>query len=434
MPDFQPNPKPGQLGKNTLSGIVGNVLEWYDFALFGYFTPLFGELFFPSSNKLVSLLSAFGVFAGAYFMRPFGGMVFGYIGDRFGRKKALQISVMMMAVPTSLIGLLPTHAQIGGAAAVLLVLLRLVQGLSVGGELVASISYLTEIAPAHRRGFIGSWVQSSSICGVMFGSLVAMFAHNSLSPSDLQAWGWRLPFMAGLAIGGVALWMRQGLEETPVFEKIRNTGNIAQNPVKNVIVTMPGRIFHVAALVMLSGGGFYILFVWWPTLLSGLVDPPIRDALRANTLSMFVLMLLVPIGGWLSDIYGRVPVLVASSLGLAIAAHPLFVMVGQGTFAAALTAQLVFVVFMAGFTGPIPATLFEMFPSRTRFSGIALGYNISLCAFGGTAPLVCTWIISRTGDISAPALYLSFLAIVSLLASVALTVAVPSFKCSSTYR
>ncbi|MFC1611720.1 MFS transporter [Myxococcota bacterium] len=406
--------------RGLVGGIIGNVLEWYDFAVFGYFAPIIGKQFFPSDDPNASLLGALGVFAAAYVMRPIGGAFFGYIGDRHGRKSALLLSVLLMAVPTTLIGVLPTHAQIGAAAGVLLALLRLLQGLSVGGELVGSISFITETSPPKQRGFIGSWALASSTGGVMLGSLVASLVHHGLSPDAAASWGWRLPFLVGSLIAAGSLWMRTVLQETPDFERVKKTGSIDRNPVAEVIKAMPIRIFHVAALVVLAGGGFYLLFVWWPTLLSKLMTPPVPHALIVNTLSMMVLMAIIPSAGALSDVIGRRRVLVGSAIGIVLVAFPLFLLVDHGTFAAALAAQLLFALFMGGFTGPLPATMVEMFPARMRFSGIAVGYNLSLCIFGGTTPLVATWLVLKNGSILAAACYLSFLATVSLVAAICL--------------
>ena len=405
------------LTRNTIGGVIGNVLEWYDFAVFGYFAPIIGAHFFPAENQLASLLNAFGVFAAGYLVRPLGGLIFGYVGDRMGRKQALQWSVLLMAIPTTMLGLLPTYAQIGVTASALLVILRLLQGLSVGGELIGSMSFITEIAPANRRGLFGSWTLFSATCGVMLGSAVATAAHWFLEPAALASWGWRLPFMAGLLVGGIGLWMRKGMAETPDFQRLKDSGHVDKNPLVEAIQSMPTQIIRVGAMVVLMGGGFYMLFVWWPTYLTKIVNPPVPHALMVNTIAMAALMTLIPVAGWLSDLVGRKTVIVTSLAGFVLAGWPLFVLTDHGTFLSALCAQLVFALLLAGIQGPMPAAMVEMFPTRTRLSGIGLGYNISLAVFGGTAPLVSTWLVARTGNIVAPAYYLIFLASVSLVAA-----------------
>jgi len=408
--------RPAHLKRNMIGGVIGNVLEWYDFAVFGYFAPIIGAHFFPAENQQASLINAFGVFAAGYLMRPLGGLIFGYIGDRMGRKQALQWSVLLMAIPTTMLGLLPTYAQIGVTASVLLVVLRLLQGLSVGGELIGSMSFVTEIAPANRRGFFGSWTLFSAICGVMLGSAVATAAHWLLDPAALASWGWRLPFMAGLLVGGVGLWMRKGMVETPDFQRLKDSGQVDKNPILEAIQSAPTQIFRMGAMVVLMGGGFYMLFVWWPTYLTKIVKPPVSHALMINTIAMAAMMALIPVAGWLSDLVGRKTVMASSLVGLILAGWPLFVLTDQGTFLFALCAQLAFAVLLAGTQGPMPAAMVEMFPTRTRFSGIGVGYNVSLAVFGGTAPLVSTWLVARTGDIAAPAYYLIVLGLISLVA------------------
>jgi len=350
-------------------------------------------------------------------MRPIGGIIFGHIGDKLGRKKALQLSVMMMAIPTTLIGFLPTHAQIGLAAPILLVLIRLIQGVSVGGELVGSISFITEIAPKNRRGFFGSFALCSCVGGILLGSAIATIAHNLFDPEFLKTWGWRIPFIFGFAIGGFGLWMRKGMVETPEFEKVKEAGAIGRSPVIEAITSVPGRIFHVVAMMVLFGGGFYMLFVWWPTYLTTVVNPPISHALMINTISMVVLIILIPATGLLSDLIGRKTVLATALLGIIILAYPLIIWTDHGIFSAALISQLIFAVLIAGALGPMAATLVELFPTRIRFSSIGIAYNITLAIFGGTAPLVSTWLVSRTGDIASPAYYLTAMAIISLIAT-----------------
>ncbi|MBI4834488.1 MAG: MFS transporter [Planctomycetes bacterium] len=406
--------------KNVIAGVIGNVLEWYDFAVFGYFAPIIGAHFFPSNNRLTSLLSAFGVFAIGYFARPIGGIIFGRMGDKAGRKVALQISVMLMAIPTFLISVLPTYAQIGMLAPILLIILRLLQGISVGGEFIGSICFTTETAPANERGFWGSWTQGSLIGGILLGSLVAAIIQAVMPPESLASWGWRLPFLAGLGIGIFGLWMRTGLSESSDFTNTKETTDASRNPIMDAIREFPLRIFHIAMLVILSGGGFYLLFVWWPTFLEDEMSPPINYAFATNVISMLILMLMLPVTGWLSDKCGRKALLILGSLSMIIAAYPLFMLIKQPTFGSVLAAQLTFAVLLSLFMGPVSTTLAEMFPSRVRYSGIALGYNISLSLFGGTAPLIATWLVFHFNDMTVAAYYLMVMAFISLMAALTL--------------
>lgn len=406
--------------RSAVAGIIGNVLEWYDFAVFGYYAPIIGTLFFPSESKYAALIKVFGVFAAGYMMRPIGGAIFGHMGDRVGRKKALQVSVLMMAIPTACLGLVPTYDRIGLAAPVILIVLRLIQGLSVGGEFIGSISFATEIAPPNRRGFYGSLTTLSAVGGIMIGSAVATAMQALLTQESMLTWGWRIPFLAGIAIGGFGLWMRKGMMEPPAFKKLKATENVHKSPVTRVIRHMPGRIAHAAALVVLFGGGFYMLFVWWPTYLTHMVKPTVPHAMMINTIATLFVMALIPISGYLSDKVGRKKMLVASCLAIAIVAYPLFVWSDHGVFQSALVAQLIFALIFCNIQGSMPATLAEMFPTSMRFSGIALGYNLTLALVGGTAPMVCTWLVEITGDIASPAYYLIVMALISFVAALKL--------------
>ena len=403
--------------KRTVAGVIGNVLEWYDFAVFGYFAPIIASQFFPEDDPVAGLINAFGVFAAGYLMRPLGGVVFGYIGDKLGRKRALGMSVMLMVIPTTLLGLLPTHAQVGIVAPIMLLILRLVQGFSVGGELIGSISDLTEVAPPGRRGFLGSFAFFGAVGGVLLGSLVATLAHLFLDAEFLQTWGWRIPFLFGFLVGVFGLWMRKGLAESPDFEREKAKGSMDKNPVAEVIKKMPLRIIHLVALIVVNAGGFYTIFVWWPTYLTKIIKPSIDHAFTANTISMIVFMLLLPLFGWLSDRLGRKRLMMTGLLGFVIFTYPLFLWTDQGVFSHAIITQLVFAFFLSLSSGPLAATMVEMFPIRMRFSGIALGYNVAQSLFGGTAPLICTWLISETADITSPAYFITSLGVVSLIAA-----------------
>jgi MHS family proline/betaine transporter-like MFS transporter len=402
--------------RNAIGGVVGNALEWYDFALFGYFAPVIGTLFFPSDDATASTIKAFGVFAAGYLMRPLGGIIFGHLGDRLGRKRALEVSVIMMALPTTAIGLVPTHAAIGIAAPVILILLRLVQGVSVGGEFVGSVSFVTEIAPPERRGFLGSLALTSSNTGIMLGSAVATVAHGLLGEATLDAWAWRIPFLLGMVIGLFGLWLRTGLTETPPFEQIRQAGKIHRNPVMDVVRTMPGSVVRLAVVLFFFAGGFYALFVWWPIYLTKMLKPSVPHALLVNTIAICVLIALEPVAGWLSDIIGHQKVLAAGLLTMALVAYPLTVWTDMAQFSAALIAQVLFAIIVCAANAPIGAVMAEMFPTQNRYSGIAISYNVTLGVVGGTAPLVCTWLTSTTGDMSAPAYYLIAMAGLSLTA------------------
>ncbi len=409
-----------KLKRNTIGGVMGNVLEWYDFGVYGYFAAVIGAQFFPAEDHLASTIAAFGVFAAGYLMRPIGGIVYGHIGDRLGRKKALQLSMAMMSIPTVLLGLLPTHDQVGLTASILLVVLRLVQGFSVGGELIGSISFVSETAPLGRRGFYASFTTFSAICGILLGSSVATIIHGLLDADQVSAWGWRLPFLSGFFLGAFGLWMRRGITETPDFEKLKKDSGLVEIPIKEALGTNRRQVLHVFCLIAGMAGAFYQLFVWWPTYLGTIVTPRIPHALAVNTAATLVLVALIPLMGHLSDLVGRKKMMAASYAGLIVFAYPVFVLSDYGILWIACVCQLWLAVVLSLGEGAMPAAIAEIFPTRTRYSGVGMGYNVSVSLFGGTMPLACTWLIAWTGDLRAPAFYLMGLCLLSLLASMAL--------------
>ena len=410
---------PASLTRTATAGAVGNVLEWYDFGLFGFFAPSLAHQFFPEGDKLAALVETFGVFAAGFLMRPLGGLIFGHIGDRLGRKRALELSVLLMAVATTLLGLLPTYASVGTAAPLLLTLVRLLQGLSIGGEYVGSMSFLAEHAPPAHRGFLGSWCSFSVVLGTLLGSGTAALCAGLLTPTQLTTWGWRLPFLGGLLIGLVGLWLRMGVAESPTFLANRDAGNLAINPIAETLRNDRGAILTTLGLTGLSSVGFYLPFVWLPTWLSQINQPPMpqNSVLAANTFALFLLLLLTPLTGLISDRVGRRPMFLAAALGYVLLTYPVFLLLTSPSVPRAWLAAIVFALCSSLFSGSMAATMVELFPSRTRYTGVAIGYNVGQTILGGTAPLIATTLIDLTGNNLAPASYLIVCSLVAGIAS-----------------
>ena len=406
--------------RTSLAGSIGNLLEWYDFAVFGYFAPFMSSQFFPADDPISALINTFGVFAAGYLARPIGGVLFGQIGDRLGRRRALQLSILLMAVPTTLIAFLPTHAQVGVLAPVLLVILRLAQGISVGGEFIGSCCYLVEAAPGGRRGLFGSWSTFGTVGGMLVGSAVAALIQDLLSAEQIQAWGWRVPFLGGLLVGFVGWQMRQGAEETPEFVRLREAGRIEPRPVLQALREMPVRVLQVAGIVLLFGVAIYTLFIWMPTYLTHFVKPPVPHALLVNTLCMVLLIATMPIAGMLADRFGYKVVLSLGALATGLLVYPLFAWIDSGMTLAAALALTVFALINGGLQGAMPVAMADLFPARLRYSAMAIGYNLTLALFGGTAPLVATWLIKTTGNLAAPAWYLVVIAAITLIVTLTL--------------
>lgn len=403
--------------RSLLAGFVGNILEWYDFTVYAYFATVIGTLFFPSEDRVASLIAAFGVFAAGYLMRPLGGFCFGVIGDKLGRKKALVLSILLMAIPTTLLGCLPTHAEWGWVAAALLVFLRLLQGFSVGGEFTGSISFLVEKAPAGRRGYYGSWTTFGVIGGMLLGSGVGALVTRLLSPDQIHDFGWRIPFLLGVVVGGSGLYLRGQMDQGDVIQTLKQGQGVSPSPVKELWQLHR----HTAVKIFFFNWGFavsiYLIFIYLTSYLHSFLRIPMHRALTANTIAMVFMMCCIPFMGRVSDRVGRRPLLFTAFGGLIVLAFPLFSLFFKHSFMAILSALLIFALMESMLQGVAPAAMAEMFPARVRYTGLSVSYNIAMAVFGGTAPVMATWLIKVTGhNIWMPAVYLGFSALIGLIA------------------
>lgn len=390
------------------AGVIGNVMEWYDFAVYGFFARTLGQLFFPAEDDTSSLIASFGAFAAGFLMRPVGGAFFGYIGDRIGRKRALNLSVLMMAVPTFLIGVMPTHDQIGVTAAIILVALRMLQGLSVGGEYTSSIVYLAESAPAGKRGLFASTSLLGATGGILLGSLLSTLISSELNEAQLNAWGWRIPFILGVLVAGVGFLIRRHMPET-----ISAKQKVA-NPLRELLRNWR-RVLQVSGLNLVTAVGFYGIFVFTVTWLIKYVHEPRTLALEINTTGLIVFLVGVPLFAWLSDRVGRRPVLIGGGIAIAVLAYPLTWLMYHPDEQMIRLGEVGLALVLAAFAGPVPAVLTEMFPGNIRVSAVSVGYNLTYAVFGGTTPMVAVWLIKLEQDNLAFAWYLTAAAVVSLL-------------------
>lgn len=399
--------------------MVGNALEWYDFALYGYFATILSGQFFPSTNHFASLMATFGVFAAGFIMRPLGAVVFGHIGDKKGRKNALLWSIYLMTIPTTLIGLLPTYDQIGWVAPVLLTMIRLLQGLSMGGEFTGSMIFIVEHTNTQKRGFAGSWAPFSLLVGVLLGSAVATLTSMSLSAEDLSSWGWRVPFLVSI-IGGLAgVYMRRTLTEPESFVKAKEKSNGDVIPIVEVFQKHSGKVLLVLLVDLLVAIGFFTVVSFVVSHLSAVVGLPKSTALLINTASMLACAICIPLSGWLSDKIGRKPVMMAAAMGFAVFSYPLFLGLSYGgdggSVLVSLLCHMGLGVLLGLYFGPIPAVLVEIFPTSARYSGISIAHNISMAIFGGTVPGIALALVHFSGNHAAPAFYLILAAVGSLV-------------------
>jgi MHS family proline/betaine transporter-like MFS transporter len=404
-----------QRRRAILAGVIGNILEWYDFGVYGYFVATISALFFPTSDPLSSLLLTFGVFGVGFVMRPLGSIVFGIYGDRFGRRAALSAVIFLMAFSTLAIGLLPTYGQIGIWAPILLVVIRLIQGLSAGGEWGGSTAYLVEFAPEGRRGFIGSWQQVSVGAGFLLGSLSAALIAEILSPADLISYGWRIPFFMGIVVGAVGAYLRWSLDDTPAFVELEEKGAVAKHPLVEAFTTERKATFTIFGMTLHNTVSYYIPIVYMTNYIRTAGGLTASAAMWIGTACLTVFVILIPIWGALSDRIGRKPLLLLSAGGYVILSFPLLMMASSGSVALAFLAQLIMIVFLSFFSGPCPAVYSELFPTRVRYTALSVGYNTAVAIFGGFAPFICTWLIQLTGSALAPGYYMVAAAVISFL-------------------
>ena len=383
------------------------MLEWYDFAVYGFFAPILAAQFFPSDDRMVSLLAAFGAFAVGFLMRPVGAVVFGHIGDRYGRARALLLSVAMMAVPTVLMGLLPTYATIGVAASFAIVILRMFQGMAVGGEFTASIVFLAEHSPPGRRGFFASWAMFGATTGTMLGAAVGAALSNVLSPEALAAWGWRAAFISGIVVAVVGIIIRRNMFDTPASVP-------KASPVRIAFTHHRRELLRVFGLNMAPAATYYVLFVYAATWVAETTPVARATALDITTLSILTFLVVAPLAAWASDRFGRKLMLIAGMSACLVLAYPLAsIMHGTEPIQIA-AAQMAFAALLALYMASIPAAMCEMFPHSVRVSAVSVGYGLAYALFGGTAPAVAVWLIGRTGNPLAFAWYLAAVTAVSL--------------------
>ncbi len=406
---------PNALRRTVLAGAIGNVLEWYDFALFGYFAPVLSGLFFPSSDPSLSLIATFSVFAVGFLARPLGALLFGYLGDTRGRRDALAWSVVLMAIPTCFVGVLPTHAEIGILAPIALTILRFLQGLSVGGEFTGSVTFLIEHAAPTERGYIGSWAGFSAQIGALLGSGIGALATANLTQEALHEWGWRLPFIAGSAIAVVGWYLRSRLPESPAFAHLRDTDRLSSSPARESFTSHRTSLFQVIGLVLLHGVGFYIFYVYLPGYVTKVTGLPHRTTLLINTGCMALMAILIPLMGKLSDRVSPQRVLGFGAAGLALGTVPIFIGLNSDHTELVIASQALATVLVAAYMGPFFAIVAMLFPVSSRYTGLSLSYNIASALFGGTAPLMATLIMEWSGNSLAPGWYVSLCAILSLI-------------------
>jgi MFS transporter, MHS family, proline/betaine transporter len=394
------------------AAVIGNVLEWYDFAVYGFLASIIGKTFFPSGDDVSQLLAAFAVYGVGFLARPIGGIVIGRIGDTRGRKTALVLTIMLMAAGTVLIGLIPGYASIGIAGPLLVLIARLMQGFSAGGEWGGSTAFIVEWAEEGERGFLGSFQQCSVSAGLLLGSGVAALVATLLEPATMEAWGWRVPFLLGALLGPVGIYMRRNIDETPAYEKAMRTPAAAADD-DVAPFWLAARAFGFTILWTVA---FYIFLNYMPTFIKTYAKVSSAAALWSNTIGLLVLVVAIPIMGRLSDRIGRKPLLLACCICFIVLPYPAFTLyLSAPPLGIIIVVQVVFGLIIAMFSGAGPAAISEIFPTRIRSTWMTTGYALSVAIFGGFAPYIATWLIATTGSPISPVYYVIAAAVVSTI-------------------
>lgn len=407
--------------RSLVGGCVGNFIEWYEFGVYGYFATIIAANFFTAegSSDLEALVKTYASFAIAFFFRPVGAWLFGRLGDRFGRRPVLVLVLLVMALGTALIGVLPTRETVGAAAPWLLTLVRIVQGLSAGGEFGGAVSLMTEHAPPRQRGRYGSWQSFTVALGLLAGAGTAAVLATALSEDALHAWGWRIPFLLALPLGLVALWVRLRVEESPVFREVTEAEQLAPPRDARPAAHSTGTaiLLGIARLMGWAAAGYTFLVVM-PTYLQVALGATFKESLIAGVVANAGFAASILPAGVLSDRFGRKPVMLVGALSIAVLALPMLnILQDAGTSTAARFG----VVFAAGaivglMAGPGPAMLSEMFHTRVRYTGLGLSYSLSNAVFAGSAGLIITELIKSTANKDIPAYYVIATCVVSALA------------------
>jgi MFS transporter, MHS family, proline/betaine transporter len=394
-----------------VAGCVGNLVEWYDFALYGAFASIVAATFFPETDPTSGLLAAFAVFGLAFLARPAGALLFAHYGDRLGRRRALVASILLMALVTAAMGLLPGHSSVGWLAPVLLVLLRAGQGVAIGGEYGGSAAFVVEYAPTDRRGWYGGWQWATIGLGLAAGIATAALLSAALPEPALRSWGWRLAFLLALPLGLVGLWIRLRIEETPGFRVVQHLDAAARTPLADTLRTARRSVVVGFGIVAAVAASFNIVFVFLPSHLATTGRAPLSRALAAALVGLLVAAAAAPLAGRISDRVGRRPLLLVGVVALLVLMVPVTALLLRGEPGGLVLGYSLIGLALGTL---VPSTfLAELFPTRLRYSGLSFTYGLGSALFGGTAPALAAFLVRRTGDPLSPAWYATVLTVMA---------------------
>jgi MHS family proline/betaine transporter-like MFS transporter len=401
------------LTRVIIAASIGNAMEWFDFLVYGYFAVTISKVFFPGANETASLLLTLGAFGAAYVVRPIGAIVIGAYTDRFGRRAGLTLSILLMVIGTTMTAVTPGYATIGIAAPILILLARLTQGFSVGGEFGSAVTFLAE-QTASRKGFVASWQWASTGVTGFLASGFGLVLSSVLSPEQLTDWGWRVPFLFGILVGPVGLYIRRRLDETPEYVEIEPT----RTPVRDMLRAHPIEALLAIGVSAISNSSAYII-LYIPTYAMKELHLPQATGFTATLVGAVILGIASPFAGHLSDKFGRGGILTGMAWLFFLTTWPLFfLMVAFPSLATAIFAASWLSLVKAGYSGVLPSQLSELFPTRVRGIGVSLSFAVAVTIFGGFTPFIATWLIAMTGNSLSPSFYIMLTAALSIIALV----------------
>lgn len=404
-----------EVKRAVTAAAMGNALEWFDFSIYSYTAATIGHVFFPSHSNTASLLASFGVFTLAFVVRPLGGFFFGPLGDKVGRNKVLALTIILMSVATFCIGIIPSYASIGVWAPIGLILARLVQGFSTGGEYGGAATFICEFSPDNRRGFLGSWLEFGTLGGYTLGAVLVTGISMVLTSEQFFIWGWRIPFLIAGPLGLLGLYLRLKLKESPAFKQMKEDAEQKDSSFREILIVHLRLQALCIGLVLILNIAYYTVLSYLPSYLTEVLHIDASRSLVFLVLTMLAMMCVINMVGKLSDHVGRKPVLVGACIGFIILSYPAFWLLSQHSITTTVIGLAILGTLVVALAGVMPATLPAIFPTHIRYGGFAISYNISTALFGGTAPLVITWLIATTGDNFVPAYYLMLAAAIAIV-------------------
>ena len=412
--------EPGVIRRAIGAAAIGNVTEWYDFGVYAYFEPTLRQVFFSGLSVTAGTIATFGLFAVAFLIRPLGGLFFGPLADRIGRNRVLAMTMVLMALGTFAIGLIPSERSIGIWAPILLLVARLVQGFSTGGEYGNAMTFIAEYAPDRRRGFLGSWLEFGTFTGYLLGAIVATVADAALTQDQLLAWGWRLPFLVALPLGFIGIYLRTRLADTPAFIALEHEAeqrekahrHLHPHETRTLLALWPFMLVCMG-LVLVWNVTNYMLTSYMPTYVTDTM-PKLQGSTTDTTTTsqvvqiavMVIALLLIPLIGLLSDRIGRKPIAWFGSIGLVVLAFPMIMLIRTEQPAQIFAGLMIMGLLLICFSATMPSTLPSLFPTEVRGGGLSIAFNVSVSLFAGTTSLVVGTLVAATGDLNWPAYYL----------------------------